>query len=283
MTSLLPFGLALIMASLGLSLVPADFARVFRRPRGVLLGLGNLLLLSPLLAFGVAEIYGLSPEFAVGLVLLGAAPGGATANLLTHLAKGDTALAVSITAISSLLAAISIPLYLSFGTSYFEADVIGTVDATGIALRVFAITVVPLLIGMHVRAKAEAWVLAHERTAKRVSLVTFVLIVLAVFAEHNDVITDNLGALAAATLTLNLAAMSCSFAIARGAGLGTRAATAVGIELGVHNTALAIAVALVIDTALTIPAAIYSTFMPLTAALFARMMHRRNLAEAAVV
>ena len=114
-TVVLPIALAVIMGSLGLSLTPADFKRVFVLPKGVSIGLVNLLAISPLLAFGVAELYSLSPELAVGLVLLGASPGGTMANLLTHLARGDVALSVTMTAVSSVAAVLTVPLYLDAG------------------------------------------------------------------------------------------------------------------------------------------------------------------------
>src|SRR5512133_2253083 len=109
------------MGTLGLSLRPADFARILRRPRGVAIGLANLFAVSPLLAFGVAELYGLEPAFAVGLVLLGASPGGTLANLLTHLARGETALSITMTAISSVAAAVTVPLYLTLAVDHFGA------------------------------------------------------------------------------------------------------------------------------------------------------------------
>ena len=120
-TVALPIALALIMLSLGLTLTVADFKRIFTAPRGVLIGLANLLVLSPLLAFLVAELYGLEAALAVGLVLLGASPGGTTANLMTHLARGDTALSVSMTALSSIAAVITVPLYLSLAIDRFDA------------------------------------------------------------------------------------------------------------------------------------------------------------------
>jgi BASS family bile acid:Na+ symporter len=119
--ALLPLALAIIMISLGLSLTPADFKRVFVLPRGVAIGITNLLLISPFLAFAIAELYGLSPELAVGLVLLGASPGGTTANMLTHLARGDTALSVTMTAISSVAAVVTVPLYLDLSINHFDA------------------------------------------------------------------------------------------------------------------------------------------------------------------
>jgi bile acid:Na+ symporter, BASS family len=118
---LLPLALAVIMASLGMSLTPEDFKRVFVKPRGVSIGLLNLVLLSPLLAFAVAHAFSLEPALAVGLVLLGASPGGILANLLTHFARGDTALSITMTAFSSLAAVLTVPLFLGLATAHFGA------------------------------------------------------------------------------------------------------------------------------------------------------------------
>ena len=119
---LLPLGLAIIMLTLGLSLTGEDFTRVLSAPRGVAIGLGNLLVISPLLAFAAAEVFGLDPVLAVGLVLLGASPGGTLANLLTHLARGETALSVSMTAISSVAAVVTVPLFLGLAIGHFDAE-----------------------------------------------------------------------------------------------------------------------------------------------------------------
>jgi BASS family bile acid:Na+ symporter len=156
------------MASLGLTLTPADFKRVATAPRGVGIGLLNLLLVSPFLAFLVGELYGLAATLAVGVVLLGASPGGTTANLLTHLARGDVALSVSMTAVSSVASVITVPLFLSLGADHFGAqDISDEISMPGIALRVFFITVVPLLIGMAIRARRTEWALRHMDTAGR--------------------------------------------------------------------------------------------------------------------
>ncbi|HEX3562635.1 MAG TPA: bile acid:sodium symporter, partial [Solirubrobacterales bacterium] len=151
---MLPIALAVIMVSLGMNLTTADFRRVVVYPKGMAIGLANLLILSPLLAFAVAEVYNLEPALAVGLVLLGASPGGTLANLLTHLARGDTALSISMTALSSVAAVITVPLYLKLATSHFGASGLDThVGVIGVVLRVLLITVVPLAIGMWLRAR----------------------------------------------------------------------------------------------------------------------------------
>src|SRR3954451_21143339 len=153
----LPAALALIMVVLGLSLRPADFRRIATRPRGVLVGLLNLFLIAPLLAFAVAELFSLEPVFAVGLVLLGTPPGGTLANLLTHLARGDTALSISMTALSSVAAVVTMPLYLALSVAHFGADVADDVNMVSIVARVLAITIVPLGIGMRIRARNPEW------------------------------------------------------------------------------------------------------------------------------
>ena len=152
---MLPLALAVIMVSLGLSLTPADFKRVFVFPKGVAIGLLNLLVVSPLLAFGIAALFDLDPALAVGLALLGASPGGTLANLLTHLARGDTALSVTMTAVSSIAAVITVPAYLGLAIEAFDArGVTDDVSMGGIVARVFLITIVPLALGMWIRARS---------------------------------------------------------------------------------------------------------------------------------
>ena len=280
-TILLPVGLAVIMTTLGLSLAPADFRRVLAYPRGVSIGMLNLALISPALAFAIAELYGLAPALAVGLVLLGASPGGTMANMLTHLARGDTALSVTMTAVSSVAAVITVPLFLELSTAHFGTSSLNQdVDMVGVVVRVLVITIAPLSMGMYLRSRSPARVAEIEPRVKRVALVLFVTIVVgAVIAEHERVL-DNLDEVALAAITLNVAAMTISFAIARVARLGDRQSTAIAIELGIHNAVLAIAVGASISTLLTIPAAVYSAFMFISAGLFARLMYRRNGARA---
>src|SRR5918999_1006019 len=266
----LPIAVALIMGSLGLSLTLEDFKRVFTAPRGILIGLGNLFFVSPFLAFAVAELYGLEALFAVGLVLLGASPGGATANLMTHLARGDTALSISMTALSSVAAVVTVPLYLSLAISHFDAGVGDDVGMLGISLRVFLITVVPVAIGMWIRARRTDWAVAKEPLAKRIAIACLVLVIVGAVADEWGTVTEHFTELAIAALTLNVLAMSVSFAISRLARLDNPQSTAVAMELGVHNGTLAIAVAVLITDDLAIPAAIYSAFMFLTAGGVAR-------------
>ena len=279
--ALLPLGLAVIMVSLGLSLTLADFRRVVVFPKGVSIGLLNLLAISPFLAFGIAELFSLSPVLAVGLVLLGASPGGTMANLLTHLARGDTALSVTMTAISSLASVVTVPAYLGLAIAAFDASgVTDEVSMGGVVARVFAITIVPLAIGMWIRSRWTDRAVELEPRVKAIALGAFVLVVIGAVAAEFDLLVDNFADVAAAALVLNVAAMSISFTVAKLARLDDRQSTAISMELGIHNATLAIAVASSISTELAIPAAVYSAFMFFTAGAFARVMSRRNAAVA---
>lgn len=279
---LLPLGLAVVMVSLGLSLTVADFRRILVVPRGVLIGLANLLVLSPLLAFGVAAGWGLSATLAVGLVLLGASPGGTMANLLTHLARGDTALSVTMSALSSMAAVVTVPAFLGLAIEVFDARGLGEdVSMLGIVARVFLITILPLSIGMRIRARSPERARALEGGLRRAALTAFVLIVAAAVLSELDTLRENFAAVAGAAITLNVVAMGSSYAIARLSRLDQRQATAIAMELGIHNSTLAIAVATVFSNELAVPAAVYSVFMFITAGVFARLMLRRNLRLAA--
>lgn len=276
-TLVLPIALAIIMLSLGLELTTADFRRVLTAPRGVAIGMLNLALISPLLAFTMAELFALGPALAVGLVLLGTAPGGTMANMLTHLARGDTALSITMTAVSSLCAIVTVSLALELSASHFDAErFVDDVSMGGIVARVLLITVIPVTAGMLAARRWPEQVAAALPRVKRVAIGTFLVVVAgAVIAEHEKAL-DHLGEVAAAALALNLAAMAVSFTLSKLARLNDRAATAIALELGIHNAALAIAVGATLAPELTIPAAVYSGFMVVTGGLFARLMHARN-------
>ena len=279
---LLPAAIAVIMCSLGMELTRDDFRRVFTAPRGVLIGMLNLALIAPLLAFAMAELFGLPPELAVGLVLLGASPGGMMANMLTHLSRGDTALSVTMTAISSVCAVITVPLFLGLSTEHFGADV-GDPSMLGVVARVLAITIVPVAIGMELRRRRPMLVEDVHARVRRVSLILFAVVVLGAIVSEHDTVTDHIAEVAGAALALNVAAMAISFAVAKAARLDDRQSTAISLELGVHNAALAIAVGASLSPDVTIPAAIYSSFMLFTGGAFAWVMGRRNAATADAV
>jgi BASS family bile acid:Na+ symporter len=281
----LPAALAVIMFTLGLGLTTADFKRVFVFPKGVSLGLFNLVLISPLLAFGLAELLNLDPAMALGLVLLGASPGGTLANMFTHLAKGETALSVTMTAISSVASVITIPIFLTLANNHFGGgESLDDVNMLFVAGRTFLITVVPLSIGMFVRSRAPEWVDRYQPGFMKASVVLFFLVVLAAILSELELIRENFWRVAAGALLLNIIAMTFSFSVARLARLSERQATAIAMELGIHNGTVAIVVAGMINEELMIPAAVYAVFMYFTGGAFAYVMAKRNSrAEAADV
>jgi len=272
----LPIAIATIMCSLGLALTPADFRRVLVAPRGVAIGMLNLSLISPLLAFAMAELFALPPELAVGLVLLGASPGGMMANLLTHLARGDTALSATMTAISSVASVVTVPLFLGLSSDHFEAGALGDVSMPGVVALVFAITIVPVAIGMTLRQRWPEWVAQVYPRVRAASLGIFALVVVVAIVSEYDTVAENAAEVAGAALSLNVAAMAISFVISKLARLDNRQSTAIALELGVHNSTLAIAVGASLTSELSIPAAVYSSFMLFTGGLFAWTMSRRN-------
>lgn len=276
---LLPAAIAVIMWSLGLTLTREDFRRVLVAPRGVAIGMLNLALISPLLALAMGKLFGLPPELAVGLVLLGASPGGMMANMLTHLSRGDTALSVTMTAISSVGAMVTVPLFLELSAGYFGATGLGDVSMLAIVVRVFAITVVPVAIGMEMRRRNPARVDALYPRARQIALTLFALVVLGAIASEHDTVAENVADVAGAALALNVAAMALSFTISKLARLDDRQATAIALELGIHNSALAIAIGATLTEEVAIPAAVYATFMLFTGGAFAWAMSRRNAAS----
>ena len=280
---LLPLALVIIMTSLGVALTVADFKRVLVYPKGVTIGLTNLLLISPGLAFGLAYLFQLPPELAVGVVLLGCAPGGTMANMLTHLARGDTALAVTMTAVSSALSVITVPFFLALALELFMSGSGQATPAMGpIVVKILLITVVPLSFGMAIRAKWPALGMRLEKPLKRLAIGFFVLVVFAaIYAERSNIL-GMIVQVGLAVIALNVLAMTISYGSSRFWNLDNRQSTAVAIELGVHNTTLSMAVGGMVSMTMTIPGAVYGVFMFVTAGLFAYAMARRNAASAMV-
>ena len=260
----LPGAMFVIMLGMGLSLVVDDFRRVVAYPTAALTGLVCQLLLLPVCAFLLARGFGLRPELAVGLMILAACPGGITSNLITHVARADTALSVTLTAINSLVAVFSIPFIVGFGLEYFldasravELPVLKTIG------QVFGITVVPVAIGMAIRGHNPDFAKRLDRPVRIASAVIFSLIVVGIIATNLDLLREHFGGLAGVTGTLNIATMGLGLAAGTLVGLPTRQRLTVSIEAGIQNSALAIVIATAIlkrgDMAL--PAGVYSLVM----------------------
>jgi bile acid:Na+ symporter, BASS family len=263
-STLLPFALGFIMFAVGVTLVPADFTRLFEQPRAVLVGLLGQLVVLPFVAWLIATAWGLTPEMAVGLVIIGACPGGASSALITHLARGAAALSVTLTAISSLVALVSMPIVVQVALQHFLAtDQTVAFSVAKLVRGVFVITTVPVALGMLLRAKAPQWIARHEATIGRVATTLFVLIVVATFVSQRGPLLANLLSVGPAAACLNLAVMLAGAGLALGFGLGRRDAIAIASECGVHNAGLGIfvAVSVLATPALAVPSVVYALLM----------------------
>ncbi|CAA7626612.1 bile acid:sodium symporter family protein [Magnetospirillum sp. UT-4] len=282
--ALLPLGLAFIMFAMGLALTPADFRLVATRPRAVALGLACQMLLLPALAWGLVEVFAPPPAFAVGLIILAACPGGITSNLLTHLAGGATALAVSLTALTSVAGAVSVPLVVNLALMRFAgAEQMVDLPVARMTLGVFAVATLPLLLAMAVKARFPAAALRTEPIARHVATVLFALIVVGAFASQWATMTEHAGQVLPPALALNAAAMALAFLAARGARLERREGIAVVMETGLQNGALGIFVAatLLQDPAMMVPSITYALVMNATAVLFILAVRGRLTARTA--
>jgi BASS family bile acid:Na+ symporter len=286
-TVFLPIALGVIMLGLGLSLTIADFKRVVIYPRAVVVGLVCQMLLLPFVAYGIAVGFGLPPKLAVGLMLLAASPGGATANLFSHLARGDVALNITLTALNSVLSLFTLPLIVNFALSAFMADDRTIPLQFDKVVQVFAIVLVPVGIGMIVRWQKPSLADRLDKPVRIISAVFLFLVIAAAVVKERAELLENFQRVGLACLVFNLVSMAVGFVVPLLARVQRRQATAIAMEIGVHNGTLAIAIAssplLLNDAAMAIPAAIYSLIMFFTAAGFGWFMARRQgAAEAAI-
>jgi bile acid:Na+ symporter, BASS family len=267
---LLPLALGIIMLGLGLSLTLADFRRVIVFPRAVVVGLLCQMLLLPAVAWAVATGFGLAPELAVGLMLLSASPGGATANLYSHLAKGDVALNITLTAINSLLSLFTMPIIVGLSLLHFLADERSIPVPFGKVVQVFAVVLVPVAIGMIVRARRLPLAARLERPVRILSAVFLVLIIAAALLKERAQVGDYFRQVGVPALVFNVASMAVGYFVPRLVRLPKRQAIAISMEIGIHNGTLAIAIATTVlgSGVMAIPPAIYSLIMFFTAAAF---------------
>jgi bile acid:Na+ symporter, BASS family len=264
----LPFALFAIMFSLGLGLGMADFRRIWSQPRDFLAGVVAQMVLLPMVAFAIAVIWAPAPALAVGLIIIAAAPGGVTSNLLTRYAGGDTALSISLTAVTSLAAMVTVPLIVFLALEHFVGPVAAAeMSMTGIAMRMFGIVAVPVVLGMALRSFRPALAARWRGVLDPLSGVLFAIVVAAAIWVERENIVTYFAAAGLATLALNLTMMALAFWGAILIGCGRPQRIALSLECGLQNGTLAIAVvaAIGLDAAFAVPAAIYSLLMFVTA------------------
>lgn len=271
------------MFSLGLGLRKVDFERVLKFPLAFGAGLANQVLLLPLVALGLALTFGLSPQFAVGLMILALCPGGVTSNVLTKLAGGNPPLSISLTAVTSLLSIITVPILAALSVNHFMGDSAPKVDTTKLGITMFLITAVPVALGMVFTAKSPALVNRISPGISRAAIVLFALIVLAALAQNWAVFSTNLSTLGPIAVLLNILMLCAGIITAKLIGLDRRDATTISIESGVQNGTLAIAVGSIIAGVdgqtlppETVPAAVYSITMYLVCVPFVLWRRRQS-------
>jgi BASS family bile acid:Na+ symporter len=265
----LPVALGIVMFGLGLALTPADFARTAHQPKPVLVALGAQLVLLPLVAFGLVLAFDADPLVAVGMMLLAASPGGTTANLYSHLFHGDVALNITLTAVNSVLAVVTLPLVVNVAVGYFDpagADELGLQFSK--TLQVFAIVLVPVALGMLVRNRAAAFADRADRPVRIISAVVLVAVILGALLGERENVGDYLADVGILTTLFCILSLTVGYALPRAFGIEEKQALSSAFEVGIHNSTLAIAVAISVldDDRLAVPAAVYGILMfPLAA------------------
>lgn len=276
----LPLSLAFIMFGMGLTLTLGDFKRILLYPKAVSIGLVNQLLLIPFLAFGLVKVFGLPAELAVGVMILSACPGGATSNLIAHLAKGDAALSITMTAFSSMVTVFTIPFLVNFSISHFmgtsgeaiQLDVISTV------ISVLVITIIPVVIGMILLGKSPKLANRIEPTFRKLSAIFFVFILVAAVVKERENLVNYIFELGPLVILLNVATLLIGYYSARVLGLSAKQSKTISIESGIQNGTLGIAIAatLIGNSQMTVPSAIYGILMFVTAGILIFLGNRKG-------
>ena len=259
----LPVALGIIMFGLGLSLTVADFKRVGKHPKAVLIALACQLLILPLVAFGLVHLFNLPPVLAVGMMLLAASPGGTTANLYSHLFRGDVALNISLTAINSVIAVVTLPLIVNLSIGFFMPGE-GELGIQFVkAIEVFAIVLLPVVLGMLVRRWRSSFADRMDKPVRIASVIILVVVIVGAVVANLQALLDNALALAGITILFCVVSLTIGFFVPRLLRVSRPQAVASSFEIGIHNATLAIVMA---QTALgnfemSLPAAVYGVLM----------------------
>lgn len=279
---ILPTSLFIIMLGLGLSLRTEDFTRVIKQPKAALIGLCAQVVALPFIALLVAVLFKLPPELAVGLMIISFAPGGATSNLFTNLAKGDVALSISLTAVTSLITPFTLPLFTVLAMNYFMGNGEAfELPVLKIIMQLVAISVVPVMIGMLVLSKWQNAARKADAVIRVFSIVFLFLIIAAIILDNKTQMADFFLATGLATLTLNILVLALGYGLALFFKLSRAQAVSIGYEVGLQNGTLALLVAgtLIGNSTMMIPAVTYSILMFFTGFLFGVILKKLSSDE----
>jgi len=275
----LPIALGIIMFGLGLALTPADFARIARSPRAVAIALICQIVLLPVVCFALVLAFALPPVLAVGMMLLAASPGGTTANLYSHLFRGDIALNISLTAINSLLAVVTLPILVNLSFAYFMAGDEQLGLQFGKTVEVFAIVLLPVAAGMLVRRLRPTFATAMDRPVRIASVIILAIVIAGAFIANREILADNFASLSGITAIFCVISLTVGFFVPRLLRVSRQQSIASAFEIGIHNATLAIVIAQTVigSIEMSLPAAIYGVLMFFLAAGFGLLVNSRSV------
>jgi BASS family bile acid:Na+ symporter len=277
-TKFAPICLALIMLGLGLGLSIKDFTRILRVPKDFFVGFFSQLVILPIVALGVALILNLPEALAVGLMIIAAAPGGVTSNVLTKFANGDVALSISLTAVISLISIVSVPFVVITFADILGVSISSDISMTGIALKMALVVTVPVVIGMTIRGFAENFISSKINIINKITGWLFVIVFAAIWIEEKDNILTYLAEAGLAVLILNVVMMLIAYFIAKKFVSGIAQQKCIALECGLQNGTLAVFVATLMfdDIAYMIPTAAYALIMYITGFIFIYILKKSN-------
>ena len=277
-TKIAPICLALIMLGLGLGLSVKDFTRILRTPKDFFVGFFSQLVILPIIALGIALILNLPETLAIGLMIIAAAPGGVTSNVLTKFANGDVALSISLTAVISLISIISVPFVVITSADILGVSISSDISMTGIALKMALVVTVPVVIGMIIRGFAENFISSKINIINKITGWLFVIVFAAIWIEEKDNILNYLAEAGLAVLILNIVMMTLAYFIAKKFVSGIAQQKCIALECGLQNGTLAVFVATLIfsDVAYMIPTAAYALIMYITGFIFIYILRKSN-------
>ena len=275
----LPSSLAIIMLGMGMTLIPADFTRIIKFPKAILIGLTNQFIFLPIIGFSLAIAFNLSPAMAVGLIILATCPGSPTSNLITQICKGNIALSVTLTAIASIVSILTIPFILSYALDYFGSGTKVTIKLPIIdtIIQIMGITVIPISVGMLIRRFKTNFAIRMEKPMRMASTVIFILVFIAVLAANFNIITQAMKEVGLVTLLLNIITLGLGYLTARLFKLNLKSAISITVESGIQNGALAfvIATSILNNIEMGIPTAAYAIWMYITGGILMWQLGKR--------
>jgi BASS family bile acid:Na+ symporter len=277
-TKIAPICLALIMLGLGLGLSVKDFTRILRVPKDFFVGFFSQLVILPIVALAIALILNLPAPIAVGLMIIAAAPGGVTSNVLTKFANGDVALSISLTAIVSLISIVSVPFVVITSADILGVTISSNISMTGIALKMALVVTVPVVIGMIIRGLAENFISSKINIINKITGWLFIIVFAAIWIEEKDNILNFLAQAGLAVLILNVVMMTLAYFIAKKFVSGIAQQKCIALECGLQNGTLAVFVATLMfdDIAYIIPTAAYALIMYITGFIFIYILRKSN-------